>query len=85
MLTGLYLFWSQKLHPIPLEKPRLAYSAALVASMVAVSGSVGALEVSAALVLAKTAMLLLIVVGGIALGIVDLAAIRGVFAQRLRT
>jgi O-antigen/teichoic acid export membrane protein len=84
LLTLLYLFWSQRLHPIPLEKARLAYSAALVGGMVAVSAGLGSLEVSPTLILAKTTLLALMIVGGIVLGIVDLAAVRGAFRQRLR-
>jgi O-antigen/teichoic acid export membrane protein len=29
-LTGLYLFWTQKLHPIPLEKPKLLLSLSII-------------------------------------------------------
>ena len=85
LLTALYLSWSQRLHPIPLEKARLIYSTALVVSIGTVSAGLGGLEVSLATVVAKTCILALMVAGGVVFGIVDLAAIRGAFVQRLRT
>lgn len=37
VLTALYLFWSQRLHPLPLEKLPLAFSSAAIVALVAVS------------------------------------------------
>lgn len=42
VLTALYLFWSQKLHPIPLEKTPLAFAAVVIVALVA-AGLYGAL------------------------------------------
>ena len=85
LLTVLYLSWSQRLHPIPLEKARLIYSTALVVSIGTISAGLGNLEMSLATVVAKTSILALMVAGGVVFGIVDLAAIRGALVQRLRT
>ena len=77
LLTCLYLFWSQRLHPIPLEKSKLAYSITLVVGATAagiwpLSGE--AWSVSG--IIAKFAVLALVAAGGVLFGIVDLAAVK---------
>lgn len=85
MLTTMYLRWSQNLHPIPLEKTKLLYCAALVVAVAGASIALGTLEPSAPLFLGKIATIALMLAGGIVLGIVDMTAIRGAFAERLKT
>jgi O-antigen/teichoic acid export membrane protein len=68
LLTSLFLRWSQKLHPIPLEPGKLVYSAALVA-VAAAAPFVPAGEDAVSLA-ARLALLLLALVGGFATGIV---------------
>lgn len=77
LLTALYLFWSQKLHPIPLEKPKLLYSGALAVGIGATSIGLAELDFSVQLVMAKVALLVLMVLGGVFLGIVDIAMVKG--------
>jgi len=77
LLTCAYLFWSQRLHPIPLEKSKLLYSAALVVIVTAAgSGPLVAEDWSLVTILAKLALLALMAAGAFPLGIVDLAAVK---------
>jgi O-antigen/teichoic acid export membrane protein len=75
LLTGLYLIWSQRLHPIPLEKRKLLFSATSAIGVAAASAAVAAVEPSVLTVVMKTAALMLILAGGAALGIVDFSAL----------
>jgi O-antigen/teichoic acid export membrane protein len=79
LLTALYLFWSQRLHPIPLEKSRLVFLAVVIVAMVAASSFITSVEVSARMILLKAAILGLIVAGALSLRIVNIPIIRGVF------
>ncbi len=85
VLTGLYLTWSQGLHPIPLEKAKLAYCAALVVSVAAASLALGQLEVSVTLAILKAAALAAMAGGGLVLGIVKLSSVRVALREGLRT
>jgi O-antigen/teichoic acid export membrane protein len=77
LLTSLYLFWSQRLHPIPLEKPQLLYLVALVVGIAAVSAGGGdASDWSVLATVAKLGLLALIITGGALLGIVNVSSIR---------
>jgi O-antigen/teichoic acid export membrane protein len=85
LLTALYLGWSQKLHPIPLEKRNLGYCVGLTLAVVALSGSSLLLEASILAVLAKLALLALIAMGAFALGILDVRSLRGAILARGRS
>lgn len=77
VLTSLYLFWSQRLHPIPLEKRKLLFSATLVAGIVTTSlwwPEVAAWSV--ATIFIKVTILVLMIVGGCFMGIVNLSVIK---------
>jgi len=77
LLTSLYLFWSQRVHPIPLEKPKLLYSAALVISIAAFSAGGGeGSDWSMLTIIAKLGLLALIIAGGVFLSIVNVASIK---------
>jgi O-antigen/teichoic acid export membrane protein len=77
LLTALYLFWSQRLHPIPLEKPQLLYSAALVVGIAAALGGRGdASDWSVVTAVTKLGLLALIIAGGTLLGIVNVSSIK---------
>jgi O-antigen/teichoic acid export membrane protein len=73
ILTTLYLFWSQRLHPIPLEKEKLIYSSFLVILIVVASVSFEGMETTVHATLLKFVLLGLMVTGGAILGIVDIA------------
>jgi O-antigen/teichoic acid export membrane protein len=77
LLTSLYLFWSQKLHPIPLEVPKLLYSAALVISITALSAGAEAVsDWSIITMFAKLGLLALIIAGGLFLSIVNVSSMK---------
>ncbi len=78
VLTGLYLFWSQRLHPIPLEKAKLLYSLAVVVLVIPLSMYLGGQGWNMGLVLTKLLLLGLIVAGGLVFRIVDVAHFTGI-------
>jgi len=71
VLTGMYLYWAQRLHPIPLEVPKLLYSLAVVVLIVPVAILLGDTASSGGLILTKLLITGLIVAGGFAFRIVD--------------
>ncbi len=85
LLTALYLFWSQKLHPIPLEKWRLAFLATIVVALVGGSRFVADMEVSGWAIAFKAVVLGLMVTGAMVIGIFNLSALRGALSQSPRT
>lgn len=82
VLTSSFLYWTQKLHPIPLEKGKLLYSCGLVALTVAAGPAVMAVEMSAAATAVKAVILVAAALGGLAVGIVDPGRYRRLFARR---
>ena len=84
VLTATFLFWSQRLHPIPLERGKLAYSGATVIVTAASVLLLGATGISAALIAAKLAFLAAAMAGAYWVGIVDrshLAALRALLRR----
>ncbi|HEY0327416.1 MAG TPA: polysaccharide biosynthesis C-terminal domain-containing protein [Allosphingosinicella sp.] len=71
VLTSLFLFWSQRLHPMPLELSKLAYSLGIVVLALGAATVLNRLEVGAALFIAKCLLLLLVAGGAFAAGILD--------------
>jgi O-antigen/teichoic acid export membrane protein len=72
ILTGSYLAWSQKLHPIPLRKISLLYSVAIIIIMTfagLLAFDLAALSLRVLLI--KCAIIGFILVGGIVVGVVD--------------
>lgn len=69
ILTSSFLYWGQKLHPIPLERGKLLYSCALIALTLA--AALVHIEPGIAVVLAKSAILAAAIGGAFAVGIVD--------------
>lgn len=71
VLTSILLFWTQRLHPMPLEYGRLGYGLLLVVAAL-VGGSIAAgVEVGAVAFMAKGLVLLAAIGGAFAIGIVD--------------
>lgn len=71
LLTSAFLFWSQRLHPIPLERPRLVYCCAIVALSVAASLALAPMGVGLVPLAIKAAIVLAVLAGAFAVGIVD--------------
>ena len=74
VLTSSFLFWSQRLHPIPLERGKLLYSLMLAAAALGCTG-LDLAAPSATVTVAKVALLLLAGGGAFVVGILD----RGLF------
>jgi O-antigen/teichoic acid export membrane protein len=70
ILTGSFLFWSQRLHPLPLEKAKLLYCCLIVAAAATVPLLFPAGRIDPLAIAAKAALLLLALAGGLAVRIV---------------
>jgi O-antigen/teichoic acid export membrane protein len=70
LLTAFFLYWTQRLHPIPLDKGKLLYCTLLVALTVLAS-RLDAAGIGISVAAAKAALLLLAVIGAFAVGILD--------------
>jgi O-antigen/teichoic acid export membrane protein len=82
VLSGLYLYWTQRLHPIPLERAKLLYCAAITIGVVPIAYLFTIHGASLNAVLVKLALLALFLAGGVRLGIVDLPALYGMLRLR---
>jgi O-antigen/teichoic acid export membrane protein len=71
VFTGFLLFWTQRLHPIPLEKIKLAYCVLLVGLTVIASIYMNELSWSVGLLVAKTLIVLGMVFGAFWLRIIE--------------
>lgn len=74
LLTTLYLVWSQKLHPIPLEKRNLSYCVGLTVLVLVLAGS-SMFTAPVSSILAKVTLLALMLAGAFALGILNLRSV----------
>ncbi len=80
-LTGSFLYWTQKLHPLPLERSKLAYSGLLVAATLAAPFLFAGGRIDPVSVSAKLTILLLAVAGALAVHVVDPRWYRRVLGQ----
>lgn len=71
LLTSFLLFWSQRLHPMPLNHGKLAYSLGLVAVSLAAVPVAHSVEVGATAFAAKTVVVLLAIGGAFSVGILN--------------
>jgi O-antigen/teichoic acid export membrane protein len=71
VLTGAFLFWSQKLHPMPLERAKLFYSLIVVGFAVAAVAAMDLIGIGVVPFLVKGAILVAAIVGAFAFGILD--------------
>jgi O-antigen/teichoic acid export membrane protein len=69
-LTGSFLLWTQKIHPLPLEHGKLLYSTAIVGIAIAAPFLFPAGEIEPAALAMKSALLLLAIAGALAVQIV---------------
>jgi O-antigen/teichoic acid export membrane protein len=70
LLTAFFLFWSQRLHPIPLDKGKLLYCSLLVV-LALLASRLDAAGAGISVAAAKAVLLILAVTGGFAVGILD--------------
>jgi O-antigen/teichoic acid export membrane protein len=82
LLTGSFLFWSQRLHPIPLERGKLAYSLALIAISVGGGVAMAPLGVGLLPLAIKCAILIAALAGAFLVGIVDKGLYRQILTPR---
>lgn len=82
LLTGSFLFWSQRLHPIPLERAKLAFSLALIAISVGGGVVLAPLGIGPVPMAIKAAILLAALAGAWFVGIVDKSLYRQIVAPR---
>lgn len=83
LLTYLYLFWSQRLHPIPLENAKLLYSAVLAVAIAALcAGPFVVSNLSVTAIAAKIVLLAATVAGGVFFGILNRSIIKELRASR---
>ncbi len=83
LLTGLYLFWSQRLHPIPLEKLPLALASVVIVAFVCSALVVPSPDAGLTSLLAKVLVLAAIAAGGTYVGVFKMAAVRGAIRGEL--
>lgn len=84
VLTGLFFIWSQKLHPIPVEKAKLIYLLFLVVAIGVLSVYFASLSWSVGLLAIKVSLLLLVILGAWIMRIIDLSLINKLFQARSR-
>ncbi|MEP7221248.1 MAG: oligosaccharide flippase family protein [Novosphingobium sp.] len=81
LLTGGFLTMSQRFHPIPLEKGKLAYCMAVVVAGVVLSFVFGSRAPSLEMAAIKLALLACALGGGVLTGIVDLSLLRRLYTH----
>jgi len=82
LLTSLYLFWSQQLHPIPLERSRLLFLSGLVIMVVIGAPLLARMDVSLPGVLIKVAIVCMFLLSGML--VVSTSALRAAFGEMRR-
>ena len=71
VLTSAMLFWTQRLHPMPLQYGKLGYSLGIVAASLAWTATVGTAQVGPGLFMLKIAIVLAAVAGAFLVGVLD--------------
>jgi O-antigen/teichoic acid export membrane protein len=82
-LTGLYLYWAQKLHPLPLEAKKLSFSLLIVVSAPLFSGFLNSFAWSVWLIAVKALILGLVLLLGFAARIIKFSDIKRVADPRV--
>lgn len=85
MLTGSFLFWSQRLHPIPLDWLKLLYSLAIVTLTASAPLLFGGIPGSLGVTALKIALILAGAAGGVIVGIIDLALLGDLITRSSET
>ena len=82
-LTGFYLYWSQKLHPVPLETKKLLFCVLIVVTAPLLSGFLNSFAWGLWLIGAKLLILSLVVFSGFAARIIKFSDVRSVVDPRV--
>ena len=82
LLTSFFLYWTQRLHPIPLESRKLMYSGFVVIVGLLLPPLIHTSEMSTVLIIGKLLLLGAVVCGAWLLGIIDRRWLGGVFPAR---
>jgi O-antigen/teichoic acid export membrane protein len=80
-LTLFYLFWSQRLHRLPLEHGKLLYGAAILAAAVAAPWIPDGAPLSPVSILVKLSILLAALLGAVPAGLLDSARLRQIITR----
>ena len=80
-LTLFYLYWSQRLHPIPLERRKLLYGAAVLALALAAPWIPDGEALSPVSIAVKLSILLAALLGAVPAGLLDSARIRQILTR----
>ncbi len=75
ILTGLYLYWTQKLHPIPLEKIKLFYSLLVIFFTIPIALYLNTLQISFLSIIAKLFIISVIILGALKIHLIDICVI----------
>lgn len=78
ILTALYMYWSQKLHPIPLEKYKLGYLVSVVVMVVPVTLFINRITTMNEALLQKIVVIMAFLVGAYFVGILNTRHIRNI-------
>jgi O-antigen/teichoic acid export membrane protein len=82
-LTGFYLYWSQKLHPVPLETRKLLFCLLIVVTAPVLSGYLNSFAWGFWIIGAKILALSFVLFAGFAVRIVKFSDVRSVVDPRL--
>lgn len=83
VLTGLYLYWTQKLHPIPLEIKKLAVSLGMMAVTLALAGLTNQVTWSGAVLFYKLLLLGILLIAAFAIEGKTVAALGRVYLRNM--
>lgn len=84
ILTGLYLYWTQRLHPIPLEVKKLIFSLCIILSGLAFSSYLNSVQWSAKVFLYKLLFFTFILFLGFMMEMKGVSGFRRFYAQYIR-
>lgn len=83
VLTCFFLYWTQRLHPIPLENRKLIYSSCVILAGLAIPLLFDSIEIKASAIVLKLFLLSAIIYGAWVLGIVDKIWLRQVASSKI--
>lgn len=81
VLTGLYLYWTQKLHSLPIEHKKLLFSLGIVVSVPFLAGLLNSFEWGFWLVVAKMSVACLVLFLGLMTRTVNISDLQGLFRR----